>query len=627
MKNLLVTITLIFLSQIVFSQPTFTANDTVPIYDTPFRLSINPNFNGNQWSDQKSADIAAGNPLVGTEGVGVRAFRIPLPENFLDFWGYDIRVDAFQHYGDLGILDNTVFLEAPTDEHRDTTMYCPGIQSEMFANIYEPIWDGGANGTPVNDDNYAALYIYRTVSTYKDNVKFWEIWNEPDLDQSGNGWKPQDIAGNWYDNVPDPCDYKLKAPVYHYIRLLRISYEVIKSVDPEAYVTVGGLGYESFLDIILRHTDNPNGGEVTADFPLKGGAYFDVLSYHVYPHLNGSLKYWDNSINGFAYQRHSDAASDGAIGLKDRFVDVLLEYGYDGNTYPEKYFILTETTVPRKKFEDYIGSDAAARNYSMKIQIAAYQNDIRQIAIYQLADQATFDNATSWLEMAGLYEIISSSQPYQVTPNESGIACRTLTQLLHGSTYDVNATNALNLPSNIRGGAFIGGGTSTTDTTYVLWAKTETDESEIASATFTLPQDLNYVTLEKRTWDFSISDNVDIVNNENFQLTGTPTFFKGIIGGDPVATINPDLSNRLVIQPNPFKDFFKITFEINETKNVKLEIYDGKGVLLSEINQAELPQGEHTFLLEESQYFVPGMYFGKLTIEGKTPISFKVLKQ
>lgn len=626
MKNLWGTITLIFLSQILFSQPNFTANDTVPIYDTPFRLSINPNFNGSQWSDQKTADIAAGNPIVGTEGVGVKSFRVPLPENFLDFWGYDIRVDAFQHYDEVGLLDNTVFLEAPSDEHTDTTMYCPGIQSTMFANIYEPIWDGGANGTPVNDENYAALYIYRTVSTYKNHVKFWEIWNEPDLDQSGNGWKPPSIEGNWFDNVPEPCDYKLRAPVYHYIRLLRISYEVIKTVDPEAYVTVGGLGYESFLDIILRHTDNPNGGEVTAEFPLTGGAYFDVLSYHVYPHINGSLKYWDNSINGFVYRRHSDAAMDGAIGLKDRFVDVLLQYGYDGNIYPKKHFILTETTVPRKKFEDYIGSDASARNYAMKIQIAAYQNDIRQVAIYQLADQATYDNSTNWLEMAGLYEIISNSQPYQVTPNEAGIACRTLTQFLHGSTYDLAATNALNLPPNIRGGAFINESSSPKDTTYVLWAKTEMDESETASATFTFPQNFNYVTLEKRKWDFSISSNMDIINNENIQLTGTPTFFKGIVGGETIKPNDSILVKNILIHPNPFNDYFEVTFKIDEVKNVKLEIYDARGISLYQLSQNELSPGEHTFFVEDAPYFVAGTYFGKLTIDGKRPISFKLLK-
>ena len=264
----------------------------------------------------------------------------------------------------------------------------------MFANLYEPIWDNGANGTPVNDENYAALYIYKTVSLYKDYVRFWEIWNEPDLDNQGNGWKPRTIAGNWYDNVPDPCEIQMGAPVYHYIRLLRISYEVIKTLDPDAYITVGGLGYESFLDVILRYTDNPDGGQVTAEYPLKGGAYFDVLSYHVYPHINGSLKIWDNAINGFAYHRHSDAAVGGALSLKNKFENILLEYGYDGQTYPKKIFILTETTVPRKKLEDFIGSDAAARNYAIKLQVASYQNEIRQLAIYQLADQASFNAAT-----------------------------------------------------------------------------------------------------------------------------------------------------------------------------------------------------------------------------------------
>ena len=328
-KHPLIILLLVSLSHLLLSQPNFTANDIVPVYDTPFKLGINPNFNGHQWSDQKLADIAIGNPNVGTEGVGIKSFRVPLPENFLEFWGYDIRIDAFQHYASVGLFDNVVFLEAPSDDHRDTTSFCPGEPSTMFANIYEPIWDDGANGTPVNDENYAALYIYRTVTMYKDWVKFWEIWNEPDLDNSGTGWMPRDMPGNWYDNPPDPCFIQLRAPVYQYIRLLRIAYEVIKTVDPDAYVTTGGLGYESFLDVILRYTDNPDGGAVTAEYPLTGGAYFDVLSFHVYPHINGSLKQWDNSINGFAYSRHSDAAVDGTIEFKNKFEDILYEYGYD----------------------------------------------------------------------------------------------------------------------------------------------------------------------------------------------------------------------------------------------------------------------------------------------------------
>ena len=95
--------------------------------------------------------------------------------------------------------------------------------------------------------------------------------------------------GNWWENNPDPCDYKLRAPIFHYIRTLRISYEVIKSIAPDDYVCIAGLGFDSFLDALLRNTDNPDDGKVTAEYPLGAGAYFDVVGFHVYPHIDLSL--------------------------------------------------------------------------------------------------------------------------------------------------------------------------------------------------------------------------------------------------------------------------------------------------------------------------------------------------
>jgi len=624
MKNLICALFITLFTYPIFSQPNYTANDIVPEYNTPFRLGINPNFNGSQWTDQMLADLAAGNSGEGVEGVGIKSFRIPLPENFLEYWGYDIRVDAFEHYASIGLLDNTVFLEAPSEEHRDTNFYCNTTQSAMFANMYEPIWDDGENGTPVNDENYAALYIYKTILLYGENVKFWEIWNEPDLDNFGNGWKPKSIEGNWYDNTPEPCEIQLRAPVFHYIRLLRIAYEVIKTVDSESYVTVGGLGYESFLDVILRYTDNPNGGTVTDEYPLKGGAYFDVLSYHVYPHINGSLKIWDNSINGFAYSRHSDAAVAGTIGLKTKFENILLQYGYDNQTYPKKYFICTETTVPRKKLEDYIGSDAASRNYAMKIQIAAYQNDIKQIAIYQLADQNNYSAASSWLEVSGLYQIISGSEPYNVTPNESGIGCKTTSDLIFGKRYDTQLTNSLNLPENINGGAFVD--ENNNDTTFVIWAKTDTDESENASANYTFPESFNFTTIEKRKWNFSATNEMNEIAPQNISLTGDPTFFKGIIGGSPLDP-EVDLTKSVEVHPNPFNDYFEIKFELEEKNDVHLELFNVQGIKVYEWKQEEMVEGIHTLFIEDSPYFAAGMYLGKISLNRKRPLEFKILKQ
>jgi len=186
------------------AQINFSANDVVPTYETPFRLGVNPGYNGPNWNDMTLADISAGNPALNVPGIGMKAWRVPLPESFLEFWGYDIRVPEFNHYASLGMGEHTIFLEGPSEEHRDPVEYCEGEPSQLFANMYEPIWDGGANGTPVNEDNHAAMYVYQTVNMYKDYVKFWEIMNEPDFDNSNSGWKPLGVEGNWYENVPEP---------------------------------------------------------------------------------------------------------------------------------------------------------------------------------------------------------------------------------------------------------------------------------------------------------------------------------------------------------------------------------------------------------------------------------------
>ena len=352
-----------------------TANDTIIPYEGFFRAGTNlgdyPGF-----SDEFLAEISAGNPANGVEGLGIKALRPGLFESFLYQYGYDARVSTYELFDDLGLEDNTLIVGFPTEVHQDPTEYCPGIQSTLFANMYLDIWDNGENGTPVNDDNYYALYIYQVATLYHEYIKFWEIWNEPGFDFTQNrGWLPPGSPGNWWENNPDPCDYKLRAPIFHYVRLLRISYEVIKSIDPEAYITVSGVGYPSFLDAVLRNTDNPIDGSPTVDYPLMAGAYFDVMGFHSYPHFDGSLRYWDNDIMDFVGTRHSDAAADGILALQDTLQSVLNNYGYDGNTYPLKPWIITEINLPRKEFGDFIGSAESQRNFMIKNIVVCMQNN------------------------------------------------------------------------------------------------------------------------------------------------------------------------------------------------------------------------------------------------------------
>ena len=235
------------------SQINFTANDFghAPVNTEFFQYGANMGYYGPSWDDNTLADITAGNPQVNVPGAGVKSLHLTLPENFLELWAYNIRVNEFNHYASLGIKDNTVILEGPTDAHRDPTSFGCQLTSRMFRNMYQPIWDGGANGTPVNDSNYLALYIYKTVTTYKQYVKYWEIINEPDLEWGYLGDSDPGTPGNWWENNPDPCALpNLFAPVYQYVRALHIAYEVIKSVDPTAYVSPGGLGKPAFLDQI-----------------------------------------------------------------------------------------------------------------------------------------------------------------------------------------------------------------------------------------------------------------------------------------------------------------------------------------------------------------------------------------
>ena len=376
---------------------------------------------------------------------------------------------------------------------------------------------------PVNDDNYLALYIYKVVQLYGDYIHFWEIWNEPGFDYTGaHGWLPPGAPGNWWENNPDPCHYKLRAPIFHYVRTLRVCYEVIKSEDPDALVTVAGLGFPAFLDAILRNTDNPADGSVTADYPLGGGAYFDVMGFHSYPHIDGSLRYWDNDIFGFVYTRHSDAAADGILSRRQRFQDVLDNYGYDGVTYPQKHYIITEVNVPRRSFdENNFGDDEVQTNWIIKAFVQCLRNNIHQMHVFNLAENTDYETAQDEFDLLGLYEKIEGDQPYNATKNDEAIAYTTSTELLYQSTYDQTQTDAMQLPDSIRGAAFLN---TAGNHVYVIWAETTIDSSEYASATYSFPAAMGINTVEKRNWDFSETGQLSSIGTTNIALDATPIF-------------------------------------------------------------------------------------------------------
>jgi len=143
--------------------------------------------------------------------------------------------------------------------------------------LFEPVFADGtdipAPGKPVNRANPWAAFVSNTVQRYKPGgdlaqtqgwasdvgVRYWEIWNEPDLNQFWSG------------------------TVKEYYRLLEVAYQTIQAADPEATVILGGLAFfekTNWLSDLLAQT----GGD-----PAK--AYFDVMSFHYYWSIYGT-EYW-----------------------------------------------------------------------------------------------------------------------------------------------------------------------------------------------------------------------------------------------------------------------------------------------------------------------------------------------
>ncbi|MEM9885661.1 MAG: T9SS type A sorting domain-containing protein [Bacteroidota bacterium] len=615
------------------AQVNFTANDIVPAYDSDFGYGANPGGHRG-WRDEQLADIAFGNSELGIPGVGVTTLRPALTDKFFQDWGYNIRVNAFRGYEQQGARDNVVFIGYPSEEHRSTAFHCPDKQSEAFANIYQDIWDGGSNGTPYNDNNYYAAYVYEMVIRYRDYIRFYEVWNEPDFPQARFFVQDRNEPRNWWDNNPDPCDFEFHAPIFHYIRMLRITYEVVKTLDPDSYVAVGGLGKIAFLDAILRNTDNPNQGQVSSEYPLNGGAYFDVLSFHSYPHIDGSLQEWNNDIRALDYHRHSDAAVDGMLRLRDEFEEVLYDYGYDGNTYPEKEWIITETNLPRKALGEKIGSTAAQVNYLFKCMVEAQRAGIQQVHIYKLGDTDNFQGASSEFNLMGLYKSLKENPPYQQRVNDLGYALKTISDALYQKKIDLEKTGALNLPEGIRGAAFRD---DAGEYTYVLWVVTTIDRSEFASATIDLSDELGTATLSGRRWEYARNQESIAVDPTQIELTGAPLI---VFGGeeeemdddddmddddgntDDPHVLPPDLISAY---PNPFTDELTVEIRLSERAQIQVEIVNRFGQGISVAIDATLEEGMHRYILDTSRW-VTGVYFMQIRYENSAPIWVQLVK-
>ena len=579
MVRLLAVLSLLLLT---YGSKAQTALDQVPIYGDVFGQGINFGWYQN-WTDDDLARLATGSEDGRVPGIGVNVLRPGLFAWFLEQHGYQVRHREFAAYRGLGATQNVAIMGFPSHAQRGEEQWCAGSRSRLFKGMWEPIWDDGSDGTPYNEDNTYAEYMYKAVQNYGNEVRIWEIWNEPDINYSGNGWKDRRFEGNWFDNDIDPCELQIQAPVQAYVRMLRISYEIIKRLQPDDYVAIGGIGFPSFLDAVLRSTDEPTSGAVSSAYPLKGGAYFDVLSFHVYPHLEEGFRTWNNNRGQWDWKRHSDAAVAGVYSKVEGFREVLTAYGFDGSQYPEMVFICTESNLPRQP----MGEEAAARstiemqrNFILKILARCKQWDVVQFHPYQLADHASEASAGNEFDLMGFYKFINDSPGFdQVQRTETGIAYKTYGDLLKGAVYSDSLSAALQMPAGTVGLGFYlpdDQGRAFAKTAYILWAETREDGNEYPRVNYTVRGELTQGRHRSLKWNFSLSRDHRPIP-ATLELTGEPTILMEASGLGTSSNVNqPKIDQQLSIWPNPARE--KINVQLPQSEGSwKLEIFDMLG--------------------------------------------------
>lgn len=138
---------------------------------------------------------------------------------------------------------------------RAVQMYTDAGVNLMIILCYASAWSGGA--PPADDEERAAFAAYAKamVERYRDRVRCWEVWNEPNIPEF---WRN-----------PNPDDYA---------KLLETTYKAVKEADPAATV-VGCATAGCDLGFIRRVLE------------AGGGQWMDVCSVHPYQaeaaHLGG----------------------------------------------------------------------------------------------------------------------------------------------------------------------------------------------------------------------------------------------------------------------------------------------------------------------------------------------------
>jgi hypothetical protein len=109
------------------------------------------------------------------------------------------------------------------------------------------------------------------------------------------------------------------------------------------------------------------------------------------------------------------------------------------------------------------------------------------------------------------------------------------------------------------------------------------------------------------------------VNNVSTDIT-TPGTHNIIISVNQISTVVPEKYEIYQNYPNPFNPSTKIKFDLPNTAEVKLTIFDISGRELSVLYNGKLQAGSYEYKWEASSY-ASGVYFYRLVVSSSNPIN------
>lgn len=166
---------------------------------------------------------------------------------------------------------------------------------------YTPLWNSRGdtlwfwNDQPLDFDEFGE-FMYDLVTRYKDKIKTWELWNEPDLDIY---WDTGDVGA--------------------FAEFVKVGSKAVKRADPDAKVVLGGLAYHSnfleelfsvhnlspFIDIVNMH----NYFETWSERPVEDIVYNIADMHRVIETYGDGQALWMAEVGYSTFRRGSYVSS------------------------------------------------------------------------------------------------------------------------------------------------------------------------------------------------------------------------------------------------------------------------------------------------------------------------------